>query len=370
MEGRRPRLCMLLLLSVVFILVIGPQLYDDLLYGDTTQPSPPPNQGADSLAQFKGHQECGLSVSSIYHSPPEDNDGDGPYCPTRKSLLEAMSSGGRHGFDAAYAGKDCSFKWFPTAEICMILERFDTIVFIGDNTVRNIHSGFNILLRENQMLGALTEWDMNDAELGSCRCDSQFTNPNCHRHFFDNSTHLPPQNHLQGNLSPFVCAPASSPTHSYIPIHDTPISMDILIALADTLWTIEQYPREKLVPIIFHVGISLSFSWPQTVEIMNSIASVLEEVSPRAKYRPVLWLNPPASGHLKPPGAILNQGNEAIWAFGTEMEKEATKRGWDVLGMWNATIQASSWDGTNYGMSVSILQAMMVINWLSRVESV
>jgi len=47
----------------------------------------------------------------------------------------------------------------------MILERFDTIVFIGDNTVRNIHSGFNILLRENQMLGAITEWDMNDAEL-------------------------------------------------------------------------------------------------------------------------------------------------------------------------------------------------------------
>ena len=131
--------------------------------------------------------------------------------------------------------------------------------------------------------------------------------------------------------------------------------MDILIALADTLWTNEQYPREKLVPIIFHVGISLSFSWPQTVEIMNSIASVLEEVSPRAKYRPVLWLNPTASGHLKPPGVILNQGNEAIWAFGTEMEKEATKRSWDVLGMWNSTIQASSWDGTNYGESIFLV---------------
>jgi len=96
---------MLLLLSVVFILIIGPQLYDDLLSGDTTQTAPLSNPGIDSLAQFKGHQECGLSVSSIYHRPLEGNDGDGPYCPTRKSLLEAMSSGGRHGFDAAYAGK-------------------------------------------------------------------------------------------------------------------------------------------------------------------------------------------------------------------------------------------------------------------------
>ena len=41
----------------------------------------------------------------------------------------------------------------------------------------------------------------------------------------------------------------------------------------------------------------------------------------------------------------------------------------DVLGMWNLTVQANSWDGMRFGESVVITQAMMVLNWLSRLES-
>lgn len=41
----------------------------------------------------------------------------------------------------------------------------------------------------------------------------------------------------------------------------------------------------------------------------------------------------------------------------------------EVLGMWNMTVQASSWDGMRFGESVAIVQAMMVVNWLSRLES-
>jgi hypothetical protein len=41
----------------------------------------------------------------------------------------------------------------------------------------------------------------------------------------------------------------------------------------------------------------------------------------------------------------------------------------EVLGMWNMTVQASSWDGRSYGARVGLVQAMMVVNWLSRLES-
>ena len=47
----------------------------------------------------------------------------------------------------------------------MILERFDTVVFIGDTMLRNIYGAFNILLRQNQALGALSQWEMSDHEL-------------------------------------------------------------------------------------------------------------------------------------------------------------------------------------------------------------
>lgn len=65
--------------------------------------------------------------------------------------------------------------------------------------------------------------------------------------------------------------------------------------------------------------------------------------------------------------------------------KEAKARQLDALGMFNLTLQANSWDGSNYGQRVGLVQAMMVkhlrgqgrtiinifqvINWLSRVES-
>lgn len=65
--------------------------------------------------------------------------------------------------------------------------------------------------------------------------------------------------------------------------------------------------------------------------------------------------------------------------------KEAKARQLDALGMYNLTLQANSWDGSNYGQRVGLVQAMMVkhlpvqgnstvnivqiINWLSRVES-
>jgi len=47
----------------------------------------------------------------------------------------------------------------------MILERFDTVVFIGDTMLRSIYGAFNILLRQNQALGALSQWEMSDYEL-------------------------------------------------------------------------------------------------------------------------------------------------------------------------------------------------------------
>ena len=72
------------------------------------------------------------------------------------------------------------------------------------------------------------------------------------------------------------------------------------------------------------MGLSVTFSWPQTVEIMNAVSAAFKEVTPLVGYRPLLWLNPAAAGHLKPPGAILQQGN---WAFSQEMEKEARKKG-------------------------------------------
>ena len=75
---------------------------------------------------------------------------------------------------------------------------------------------------------------------------------------------------------------------------------------------------------------------------------------------PWLWVGPNAAGHLKPPGQILTQGNNALWHYTVETMKEAKNRGLDTLGMYNLTLQANSWDGSYYGLNVGLVQAMMV----------
>jgi hypothetical protein len=73
---------------------------------------------------------------------------------------------------------------------------------------------------------------------------------------------------------------------------------------------------------------------------------------------PFLWLGTTAVGHLKPPAQPPSQGNGALWRYAAETE--ARKRGMDALGMYNLTLQASSWDGVSYGERVALVQAMSV----------
>ena len=85
---------------------------------------------------------------------------------------------------------------------------------------------------------------------------------------------------------------------------------------------------------------------------------------------PFLWLGPNSAGHLKPPGQILSQGNNALWHYTLETVKEAKSRELDALGMYNLTLQATSWDGSNYGQKVGLVQAMMVSLLLIRVADI
>lgn len=113
----------------------------------------------------------------------------------------------------------------------------------------------------------------------------------------------------------------------------------------------------KPVPVVHSLSLSISLSWPTATASMDEWLKLADA---SARNTPFLWLGPVAAGHLKPPGQILSQGNNALWHYTVEMAKEARLREMDRLGMYNLTLQASSWDGSNYGESIALVQAMMV----------
>lgn len=309
--------------------------------------------GKDFLAHYAGRQECGISSVSLYN-PPEDQQ----YCQTRDSLLSAMSNGGRHGFDAAYASQGCVYRWYSSSQICDILQKFDGIAFIGDESLADAYAGFNILLRENLATGALKDWEMNDMYSEQCRCDSQFTNPSCWLKRISSSEDMFLPGDKSGPRSTYACS--THVPHVFVKVLGSPASRDSrekvqkLLARSDS--------QKKLVPVIHSVSLSTSFSLSAAESSMDEWLA-LPEVNKQTT--PLLWVGPTAPGHEKLSTDTNIPANSAVWQYALDTTKAARSRGMEVLGMYNATLQAASWDGKHYGEKVAMMQAMMIINWLS-----
>ena len=164
--------------------------------------------------------------------------------------------------------------------------------------------------------------------------------------------------------------------HVFIPITDSPAPEELHASFTSLIsGDLDAY---KPIPVIHSLSLATSLSWSKAIDSMDEWVTLADA---SGRNIPILWVGPNAAGHLKPPG----QGNNALWHYTLETMKEAKARQLDALGMYNLTLQANSWDGSNYGQRVGLVQAMMVkhlrvqgssvinviqiINWLSRVES-
>ena len=87
----------------------------------------------------------------------------------------------------------------------MILERFDAVVFVGDDSLKPIYAAFNMLLREDMATGSLKQWELNDGQRDACKCDNQLTKPECSSHMIMDSETAREKEDGIGHGSPFHC---------------------------------------------------------------------------------------------------------------------------------------------------------------------
>lgn len=87
----------------------------------------------------------------------------------------------------------------------MILERFDGVVFIGDEMMHQIYTAFNILLRQDLMFGALAQWKMSDRERDGCRCANQYMKPDCTKFFVMGSDEVAQGDPTGTYRAPYIC---------------------------------------------------------------------------------------------------------------------------------------------------------------------
>lgn len=267
-----------------------------------------------------------------------------------------MSNGGRTGFDVPYTPADCHYRWYTTAEICMILDRFDAVVFVGDDSLQSIYNGFNILLRQDLSAGALKAWEMDKDTLQDCRCHSQFTTPACSQHLVTSSDEVNFNTPSIG--SAYAC---SRFPHAILKIDGSSASQEVTKRFSKL---VPRVPRSNYHPVpIIH---SLSPAGASAAAASESLLHFLTLADSSKRKTPMLWIGPTAAGHIETKD---RKGNQQIWDFDAEMAQTAANNDIEVLKMWNLTVQASSFDGLRFGEQVAITQAMMVVNWLGRLPS-
>ena len=234
----------------------------------------------------------------------------------------------------------------------MILDRFDGIVFIGDNILATIYGAFNSLLRRDLALGALQAWKMTPEQRQHCRCDGQYTNPLCAEFFVTHNDDVGSADADPTLKSPYAC---NRIPHFFLRIAGSPAAEEEKARFQELLDKDKQ--SWKPVAIVHSLGLSTGMQWPQATDSMDEWLTIADN---SGRNSPFLWVGPNAAGHMKAPAKIMQEGNNALWHYSVEMGKEAQRRGVESLELYNTTIQANSHDGGSYGDKVNLVQAMMV----------
>jgi hypothetical protein len=219
-----------------------------------------------------------------------------------------------------------------------------------------VYNGLNILLRQDLAAGSLRSWEMDQKTREQCRCNSQFTNPACAEYFVTSREEVIDNTPSIG--AHYFC---KHTPHAMLRIDGSPPSAEIVTKFKAL---VPDGPRSKYQPIsIIH---SLSPALVSQDKANQSLVEFLKLADESQRKTPMLWIGPAAPGHVDNQD---RKGVAEIWAYDNDMAHVAMSNDIEVLRMYNMTAQANTYDGVTFGERVAITQAMMIVNWLSRLES-
>ena len=290
-----------------------------------------------------------------------------PLCQTKDAVLEAMSSGGRIGFDAPFSPRGCDMRWFDENEICDILTRYEKIFILGDSMMRNVAVAFSVLLRKDFVLGGRATWLDLPGDLGSdCKCAQPFETRKCA--YYSTVSSRVVWNNDPDSMS---CSREGRGGFEYNALLQYPI-------LEGDMWDFVEHlevpnPPKKPYAFIMGHGLWNDLEVDKTYAWVDQAIDGITKQAPYLKNHPEqfhkLFLGPNAAGMKKPEIFVARQGNIALTKFEKAVAPFVRDRGFDFLGTWNATIQTNNPDGTHGGMRNNLLKAMMVFNWLDKIDT-
>ncbi|KAL9053665.1 MAG: hypothetical protein Q9162_004616 [Coniocarpon cinnabarinum] len=311
-------------------------------------------------------------------------------------------------------------RWYTTSELCTILSRFRAIHLVGDSMMRHLAQSLNILLREDLSTGARATWRPGNPKNLDCQCHTLFDEHDCAREGF---AAIGTEMVYMNDAGSMKCPQSTTAVIDFLPsVKDPPKEGELaefkkgvknggereVFVFGQGGWDdFEVEPAQRWISA-FEGAMGevvegferppppppspkeeeeknkkddASKPAPETKDATGPIlksrddsipdSSVDASIKTRAPRSlavndppPRLWISPNAQGLHKNPFFVLGQNNIKLMTFEREMRAWLSWRGFDVLGMFNLTVQSESLDGTHANMESNLVKAMMVVNWL------
>lgn len=309
----------------------------------------------DSFSDYKYRHICNISSLDM-HLPFT------PLCSNKQELLDALTNGGRFGFDQPFKPLGCDMRWYTTEEICDILSSFERVALLGDSMIRHLFAAMNVMLRQDLGYGAVSSWSFNDEEKELCFCNNQVNVKSCSWQTVGDLDAIRENDPLS-----LKCGPEVHAFQGVIVRY--PITDDELKQLKEDL---RPLGTGKPTALVYGHGLWNSLDIDSTLDWIDQIEEMIHFNLPHMFDEDGeltrLFVAPPACGILKEDEWIPTQGNKRIMEFEYAMKDLLPYLDIDVLGTWNSTIQASSYDGSHQDLRANLLKAQMVLNWLDMVR--
>ncbi|KAL9083792.1 MAG: hypothetical protein Q9159_005580 [Coniocarpon cinnabarinum] len=313
----------------------------------------------DGLRNFRKEDGCNFTSLNIHHP-------FAPACTDRSSLLDAMSGGGRLGWDTPYWTRGCDMQWFTIDEVCDILSRYDHIYLIGDDMLRHLGQALHVFMRGDLWDGGRATWregtDDND-----CHCHNVFDKPACIWWSAVNTVPL-----LQNAPMSVQCKQRPALV-SWDAMLNYPLNVDLLKGVVKNIEN-KADPNGRDAFIVGHglwndLNVETTMSWLEQIE--NEMALQMPayfEDSLANNSFPRLFISPSAQGESNTDTLSSSENNLQLMRHTREVSGRVKSRGFEHLALYNMSVQASSPDGTHTSYENNLLKAMFVLNWLNMLE--
>lgn len=153
-------------------------------------------------------------------------------------------------------------------------------------------------------------------------------------------------------------------THAYLPINNVPASDSFQSSFRQ--YTYSKPNPWQPSPIIISLNPASNFDMAEATRALDELLGL---ASGAQRNIPVLYLGPGAFGVGEDASAPFGDDHTAMWHYTEHMTNVVKQRNVDMLGLYNLTLQATSIEGVYFEEKVALVEAMMVINWLSKLET-